>query len=75
MAHGQTIQVDHFTDARIAEIYAGAPLTIQERAFLIVDTPTFEEAQHLLEKELAKMDDVELMRTAHGVWADYVSCL
>jgi len=32
-----------FDDWRIDEILTGAPLTTEERMFLIEDTPTFEE--------------------------------
>jgi hypothetical protein len=69
------MKLDHFTDDRIAEVRAGSPLTPEERAFLIRDTPTFEEGMHLTEAELSAMTDKDLMATAYGVWADYASCL
>lgn len=61
----------HFTDARIAEIDAGAPLTPEERTFLLEDTPRFEECDKEIAAALPSMDDKTLMQTAYGVWADY----
>lgn len=65
----------HFTDERIDDIRSGrSPMTDEERAFLIEDTPTFEECSDTAE-ELAALSDADLMSTAYGVWADYVSCM
>ena len=46
-------------------------LTPEERAFLIEDTPNFEEGMHLTSEGLAQLSDAELMREAYNVWADY----
>ncbi|WP_234053668.1 MULTISPECIES: hypothetical protein [unclassified Xanthobacter] len=69
------MQISHFTDERIAEITGQqSPMTAEERSFLIANTPTFEECAETAD-ELSAMGDVELMRTAYSVWADYASCL
>lgn len=65
----------HFTDERIAEVEAGAPLTPEERAFLLEDTPRFEECDKETAAALPGMDDKTLMRTAYWVWVDYCRCL
>lgn len=66
---------DHFTDERIDDVCSGrTPLTAEERAFLIEDTPRYEECGHTSD-ELAAMTDVALMSAAYGVWADYVRCM
>lgn len=49
------------------------PLTPEERAFLIEDTPNFEEGMHLTSEGLAQLSDADLMREAYNVWADYAS--
>lgn len=59
-----------FEDERIWAVQAGAPLTAEERAFLLEDTPRFEECTYSKE-ELAAMSDAGLMSAAYGVWADY----
>ena len=59
-----------FTDERIDEVRAGAPLTADERVWLLDDTPRFEECD-LTREELAAMDDSQLMETALWVWTDY----
>ncbi len=48
----------------------GAPLTSEERNYLLEDIPTFEEC-HRTREELAAMTDAELMNTAYSVWVDY----
>lgn len=63
-----------FKDWRIDEVRNGAPLTTEERLFLVEDTPRFEECSNT-EAELLAMDDAELMSTAYNVWRDYVSCM
>jgi hypothetical protein len=60
----------HFTDARIAEIDAGTPLTHEERTFLLEDTPRMEECSYTAE-ELREMNDKDLMNAAYSAWADY----
>lgn len=67
------MNITHFTDDRIAEVRSGrSPLTPEERAFLLEDTPRFEECDEKPEV-LAAMSDRELMGFAYGCWADYVS--
>lgn len=56
-----TIDIMHFTPQRTAAIYLGEPLTDEERAYLLDDTPTFEECSHSKE-ELAAMNDADLMQ-------------
>lgn len=63
-----------FSDERIDEVRSGATLTPEERAFLIDDTPRFEECDKS-EADLSAMNDCELMNTAYRVWAEYVSCM
>lgn len=66
---------DHFTDERIDDIRSGhTPLTDEERAFLLADTPRFEECNYT-EDELATMSDSDLMSAAYGAWADYARCM
>jgi hypothetical protein len=68
------MRVDHFTDEIKDQVIAGTrPLTKEEREFLIMDTPMFEECGRDLAVELPKMSDPDLMRAAYGVWADYAS--
>jgi hypothetical protein len=63
----------HFDHMRISEIESGdTPMTPDERAFLIRDTPNFEECDKNRE-ELSMLDDIGLMRAAYGVWSDYAS--
>lgn len=59
-----------FGDERIWAVKAGAPLTPEERAFLLDDTPRFEECFHTKE-ELEAMSDADLMSAAYSAWADY----
>ena len=61
-----------FEDWRIDEVRSGAPLTTEERMFLVKDTPRFEECSYSAEDLLA-MSDADLMSAAYGVWAEYVS--
>jgi hypothetical protein len=62
---------DHFTDERIDDIRSGrSPLTAEERAFLIEDTPRLEECTYT-EEELTSMSDADLMSAAYSAWADY----
>lgn len=68
------MRVGHFTDALIDAVLNGHPLSIEEREFLIRDTPTFEECNES-QQELSVMSDAELMRAAYSVWADYASGL
>ena len=63
-----------FEDWRIDEVRGGAPLTTEERMFLVEDTPRFEECSNT-EAELRAMSDAELMSTAYNVWCEYVSCM
>ena len=63
-----------FEDWRIDEVRGGAPLTTEERMFLVEDTPRFEECTKT-EAELLVMGDAELMGTAYNVWHEYVSCM
>lgn len=66
---------DHFTDERIDNIRSGSTLlTADERAFLLADTPRFEECSYT-EAELAAMSDAGLMSAAYSVWADYARCM
>lgn len=64
------INVMHFTDARIEEVYAGSPLTADERYFLVHDTGSFEDCP-FSGTELAGKSDKDLMRAAYNTWADY----
>lgn len=65
----------HFTDERIDDVRSGrTPMTAEERAFLLEDTPRFEECDQTAE-ELAALSDADLMSTAYRVWADYVCCM
>lgn len=65
----------HFDDDRIDDIRSGrSPLTAEERAYLIEDTPRFEGCGETSEG-LAKLSDPDLMSAAYSVWADYVSCM
>lgn len=59
-----------FDDARIDAVRMGAPLTPEERAYLIEDTPTYEECTRTCD-ELAAMSDADLMTTAMWVWVDF----
>lgn len=63
-----------FEDWRIDEVLGGAPLTTEERRFLVGDTPRFEECSNTPE-ELLAMSDADLMEQAYRVWAEYVSCM
>lgn len=64
-----------FTDDRIDDIRSGrSPMTTEERAYLIEDTPRFEECSDTAE-DLAKLSDPDLMSAAYRVWADYCSCM
>lgn len=66
---------DHFSDERIDDIHIGrASLTADERAFLLADTPRFEECNYA-EAELAAMSDADLMSAAYSAWADYARCM
>ncbi len=60
----------HFTDERIEEVYDGEALTVEERQFLVDDTYTFEECS-FSKRELSAMTDIELMSTCYGIWAEY----
>ena len=61
----------NFSDERIDEICEGsASLTEQERIFLILDTPDFEECG-CSATELAGMSDADLMRACRRVWTQY----
>lgn len=63
-----------YTDFDWESIVAGSlALTPEQRAFLIRDTPNFEEGMHLTSEGLAQLSDAELMREAYNVWADYAS--
>lgn len=68
------MELRDFEDWRIDEVRRGAPLTKEERTFLVEDTPRFEECSNTSE-ELSAMSDSDLMSTAYRVWADYVSCM
>lgn len=59
-----------FGDERIWAVQAGAELTPEERAFLLEDTPRFEECAYSAD-ELAAMSDADLMSAAYSAWADY----
>lgn len=59
-----------FQDDRIWAVQAGAALTPDERAFLLEDTPKFEECSYSRD-ELAAMTDANLMSAAYSAWADY----
>ncbi len=59
-----------FQDDRIWAVQAGAALTPDERAFLLEDTPKFEECSYS-RGELAAMTDANLMSAAYSAWADY----
>ena len=67
------MKIDHFTDERIAQIQEGGSLTSEERAFLIEDTPHFEECSRELAGELMGMTDKDLLNAAYCVWAEYAS--
>ncbi len=65
------MKIDHFTDEQISAIRGGKlRLTPEERAFLLEDTPRFEECDHT-PAELAEMPDDKLMTACYSVWADY----
>lgn len=67
--------MDHFTDEKIDDITSGrAPLTDEEREFLLSDTPRYEECTRSRE-ELAAMSDQNLMSAAYSVWADYAKSM
>lgn len=70
-SHPTTEQRLRATDFDVQAVLDGKPLTERERAFLIADTPRFEEGMHLTQESLAKLSDAELMREAYNVWADY----
>lgn len=59
-----------FNDARIDAVRSGAPLTPEERAWLLDDVPRFEECTRTQE-ELVAMNDATLMTYAVSVWTDY----
>ena len=59
-----------FEDERIWAVQAGAELTPAERAFLLEDTPRFEECSYTKD-ELGAMSDADLMSAAYSAWADY----
>jgi hypothetical protein len=66
------MNITHFTDDRIDDITSGrAPMTDEERGFLIIDTSSFEECEHS-KSDLAAMSDADLMHAAYSTWADYV---
>lgn len=66
---------EHFIDERIDDIRSGrTPLTDEERAFLLADTPRFEECGYT-GAELAAMSDADLMSAAYSAWADYARCM
>jgi hypothetical protein len=67
----QATRVTDFTDARIAAVLGGAPLTESEREFLCKDTPSFEECQPETETDLRSLSDADLMRRCFCIWADY----
>lgn len=61
----------HFDDECVDEIISGSrPMTAQEREFLVLDTPRFEECQQS-EDQLRAMDDKTLMKTAFWAWVEY----
>lgn len=60
-----------FTDERIEAVLGGAPLTNDEREFLVTDTPRFEECQPETEADLRALNDSDLMRRCYHIWADY----
>jgi hypothetical protein len=64
------MNINHFTDHRIEQLFRGQPLTREERVFLIEDTLTFEECDKT-EGELTQMTDRELIDYCYGVWTDY----
>lgn len=64
------IDIYSFTDERINAVLSGCPLSIEERKFLIQDTPRFEECD-IDAFHLAKMSDYELMEKSYSVWRDY----
>lgn len=67
------MNVLHFSDDRIDEIYRGnPPMTADERLFLVENTQTFEECDYTT-YDLNGMTDQALMRFCYGVWADYAS--
>lgn len=65
------MKTSDFTDERIENVLAGAPLTEREREFLVTDTPRFEECQPEKEADLRVMGDAALMRRCCHIWADY----
>lgn len=68
------MRVDHFTDELIVDVIDGRrALSEAERKFLIADTPTFEECDKDLARDLPGMSDKDLIRAAYNVWADYAS--
>jgi hypothetical protein len=60
-----------FTEERQDEIRTSGKMTAEERAWLLEDTPRFEECDWT-RVELEAMPDAELMRAAYSTWADYV---
>jgi hypothetical protein len=70
---GAVTNPSHFTDERIAKVQQGAPLTTEERTFLLEDTPRFEECSAEEAAQLPMLSDSDLMQVAYRVWADYVS--
>lgn len=67
----EAIDGGHFDDDSINAIMSGdRPMTAEEREFLVLDTPRFEECQQS-EDQLRAMDDKTLMKTAYWVWAEY----
>lgn len=67
------MKITDFSDERIEAVEAGAPLTAEEREFLVTDTAGFEESWPRKEADYRAMDDATLMRAAYRVWADYAS--
>jgi hypothetical protein len=68
------MKIDHFTDDMIVEVIEGRRvLSEAERRFLIADTPSFEECDKDVARDLPGMSDKDLIRAAYNVWADYAS--
>lgn len=68
------MRIDHFTDELIVDVIDGRRhLSEAERKFLITDTPSFEECDKELARDLPGMSDKDLIRAAYNVWADYSS--
>lgn len=68
------MRVDHFTDELIVDVIDGRrALSEAERKFLITDTPSFEECDKELARDLPGMSDKDLIRAAYNVWTDYAS--